>query len=61
MGIEGRERYINLYTDFGFKKGLFDQAEIAQFSTKERREYTESIKDYWDYYRADSQVHGSDN
>ena len=29
---------------------LFDQAEIARFSPKERREYQESIKDYWDYY-----------
>ncbi len=29
---------------------LFDQAEIARFSPNERREYQESIKDYWDYY-----------
>ena len=29
---------------------LFEQAEIARFSPKERREYQESIKDYWDYY-----------
>ena len=29
---------------------LFDQAEIARFTPKERQEYQESIKDYWDYY-----------
>ena len=29
---------------------LFDQAEIARFTPEERREYQESIKDYWDYY-----------
>ena len=29
---------------------LFDQAEIARFTPQERREYEESIKDYWDYY-----------
>jgi hypothetical protein len=44
MGIEIRERYIDPYTDFGFKK-LFDQAEIAQFSPAERREYAESVKE----------------
>lgn len=44
-----QERYINPYTDFGFKK-LFDQAEIAQYSPEERREYEASIKNYWDYY-----------
>ena len=38
-----QERYINPYTDFGFKK-LFDQAEIAQYSPEERREYEASIK-----------------
>ncbi len=32
-----------------FKK-LFDQAEIAQYSPEERREYEASIKNYWDYY-----------
>ena len=49
MGVEVHERYINPYTDFGFKK-LFGQAEIARFTPEERREYQESIKDYWDYY-----------
>ena len=29
---------------------LFEQAEIARFTPEERREYQESIKDYWDYY-----------
>ena len=29
---------------------LFEQAEIAKFNPKERREYEESIKEYWDYY-----------
>ena len=28
---------------------LFEQAEVARFSPKERREYGESIKNYWDY------------
>ena len=30
-------------------KHLFDQAEIAQFTPEERREYAESVKNYWDY------------
>ena len=29
---------------------LFEQAEIARFTQKERREYQESMKDYWDNY-----------
>ena len=29
---------------------LFDQAEIAKYSAKERQKYEESRKDYWDYY-----------
>ena len=49
MGVEVHERYINPYTDFGFNR-LFEQAEIARFTPEERREYQESIKDYWDYY-----------
>jgi len=62
MGIEGRERYINPYTDFGLKKlfifsRLFDQAEIAQFTPEERREYQESVKDYWDYYSTMKTAH----
>ena len=43
-------RYINPYTDFGFKK-LFEQAEIAMYTPEERREYEASVKDYWDYFR----------
>lgn len=44
-----QERYINPYTDFGFKK-LFEQAEIARYSMTERRQYEESRKDIWDYF-----------
>ena len=44
-----RERYINPYTDFGFKK-LFEQAEIARYSETERRQYEESKKVFWDNY-----------
>ena len=29
---------------------LFEQAEIAKYTPEERREYAESIKNYWDYY-----------
>lgn len=43
-----REKYINPYTDFGFKK-LFEQAEIAKYSEAERRQYEASQKEYWDY------------
>jgi len=69
MGIDVRERYINPYTDSGFeewfdteqnkeiKKRLFDQAEIAQFTQDERREYAESVKDYWDYYSTMKTAH----
>ena len=45
---DNRERYINPYTDFGFKK-LFEQAEIAKYSVEERRLYEASQKEYWDY------------
>ena len=48
MDMIGRERYINPYTDFGFKK-LFEQAEIARYNEDERRQYFESQKEYWDY------------
>ncbi|MBO4800648.1 MAG: hypothetical protein J5545_02145 [Bacteroidaceae bacterium] len=41
------ERYINPYTDFGFKK-LFQQAEIARFTPEDAREYEECIKVYRD-------------
>jgi len=56
MGVEIRERYIDPYTDFGFKR-LFDQAEIASFTPQERREYQESVKDYWDYYSTMTTAH----
>ena len=38
-------------------KRLFDQAEIAQFTPEERREYQESVKDYWDYYSTMKTAH----
>lgn len=88
---ESKEKYINPYTDFGFKKlfgtemnkdllisflnalfsdsekeiedvqrpvalqeriftKLFEQAEIAKYTTEERREYEASVKNYWDYF-----------
>jgi predicted transposase/invertase (TIGR01784 family) len=46
--MDNNERYINPYTDFGFKK-LFEQAEIAKYNSSERRQYEESQKEYWDY------------
>lgn len=45
--LTGHERYINPYTDFGFKK-LFEQAEIARFTPQDVRDYEESIKIYRD-------------
>jgi hypothetical protein len=44
MADDRKERYINPYTDFGFKK----QAEIAKFSPKERQDNEESVKIYRD-------------
>ena len=48
-------KYINPLTDFGFKKlqehifnRLFEAAEIAKFSKKEREAYEESLKNYRD-------------
>ena len=38
------ERYINPYTDFGFKS----QAEIARFTPQDAKEYEESVKVYRD-------------
>jgi len=48
MADDTMEKFINPYTDFGFKK-LFDQAEIAKYSDAERRQYEASQKEYWDY------------
>ena len=48
MANDIKEKYINPYTDFGFKK-LFEQAEIAKYNEVERRQYEESLKEYWDY------------
>mgnify|MGYP005889814259 FL=1 len=59
MGTEGiQDKYINPYTDFGFKllfgtamnKELFEAAEIAKFNTKELGEYWESLKNFRDWY-----------
>ena len=38
-------------------KRLFEQAEIARFTPQERREYQESVKDYWDYYSTMTTAH----
>ncbi len=52
-----KEKYINPLTDFGFKKLfgtesnkilLFEAAEIARFTPKEREAYEESLKYYRD-------------
>ncbi len=43
-----KEKYINPLTDFGFKKLLFEAAEIAKFTPKERVAYEESLKYYRD-------------
>ena len=40
------EKYINPFTDFGFKK--FEAAEIARFSPEEKEQYEESLKSYRD-------------
>lgn len=57
------EKYINPFTDFGFKKlfgtepnklqekifqRLFDAAEIAKFTLEEKEQYEESLKSYRD-------------
>ena len=46
-GIMLKERYLNPFTDFGFKK-LFHTAEISRFSPKERAAYEDSLKYYRD-------------
>lgn len=50
-----KERYINLFTDYGFKKifgeepnKLFDIAEIARFTPDQVRSYEKSLKYYRD-------------
>ena len=59
MGTEGiQDKYINPYSDFGFKllfgtamnKELFEAAEIAKFNPKELGEYWESLKNFRDWY-----------
>ena len=44
------EKYINPFTDFGFKK--FEAAEIARFSPEEKEQYEESLKSYRDLKNA---------
>ena len=44
---EQREKYINPFTDYGFKR-LFEVAEIAKFSPEEVQAYQESLKSYRD-------------
>ena len=44
-----RDRYVNPYTDFGFKK-LFEAAEIAKFTPRELNEYEDSLKNYRDMF-----------
>ena len=44
--LDQRERYINPYTDFGFK--FLDAAEIARFTPEERWAYEESVKNFRD-------------
>jgi hypothetical protein len=45
-----KAKYINPYTDFGFKKLFGEEAnkEIANFDEKELSEYEESLKHYRD-------------
>ena len=73
MGDDNKERYINPYTDFGFKKlfgtemnkvlqdrvfqKLFEQAEIARYSETERLQYEESKKVFWDNYSVMKTAH----
>jgi len=42
-----KDKYINPFTDFGFNK-LFEQAELANYSDQEYREYEQSLKIYRD-------------
>ena len=51
-----KEKYINPYTDFGFKE-LFEQAEIARYSDDERWQYEESKKVFWDNYSVMETAH----
>ena len=57
-----KEKYINPYTDFGFKE-LFEQAEIARYSDDERWQYEESKKVFWDNYSVmeTAEMKGSDS
>ena len=41
------EKYINPFTDYGFKK-LFETAEIAKFTPDQVRSYEDSLKYYRD-------------
>ena len=50
-----KEKYINPYTDFGFKK-LFG-TEIARYTDDERWQYEESKKVFWDNYSVMETAH----
>lgn len=45
------DRYINLQTDFGFKR-LFEQAEISRFNPQELKQYEDSVNAYRDIVNA---------
>lgn len=51
MSGERKEKHVNPYDDYGFKK-IFEQAEIAKHTNAERQQYEESLKEYWDYTSA---------
>ena len=46
-----KQRSPQALQDRVFEK-LFDQAEIAKYTPQDRREYEESLKNYWDYFSA---------
>lgn len=48
MAQDIKERYINPYTDFGFKM-LFG-TDISKYTDAERKQYEESKKILWDDY-----------
>ena len=54
MADDTQERYINPYTDFGFKKLFGTEMNkdllISSHSESERRQYEESKKVFWDNY-----------
>ncbi|TAN66397.1 MAG: hypothetical protein EPN17_13945 [Methylobacter sp.] len=47
MAMYLTEKYINPFTDYGFKR-LFDVAEIAKFNREQLMQYEDSLKYYRD-------------